>query len=809
MKFLFLFILFVVPLSWGQTSNQKLDPVSELLPVPVSDQTFVSTAQIQGFTITSDSLSRDLEKGTVFLQGNVKVIYQNQFFEAEQMEINLKTKQAHLVGNVKIQAALFSMSGREVKLDYEANQGLIFYGSVQSNNIRFQGDIIEKLSDTEFYVSNADYTTCSNCPSTWSFDGSKIKAELGGYAYLKNTFLRLGGVPIFWFPYLVIPLKSVRQSGLLTPEISYIQDRNLAIAQSGFWAISRSQDATFTLKNYEIGGVKPLVEYRYAINQDSFGTVNTAFIHDALYASQDRYNTYRQPSEKYTAYNRWALRSYNQYSWDANNKLQLRISTASDLQYPKDFSDEFKNYSESSLENRLTYSHFTDHTLTSVDSSYYKNLLQADPLSSNNNSVHKFPEVRFDSTYLRVADLPLYYKVDSSYTRFYRNKPYDDIGTYTDPTTGVTQRYVTNESGLPNCENSGVKNCNLVEDGVFNEGTDIMRTGQRALLKASLTTDTYNLANAINLSPTFSYHEAQYFFDVGEERFSSRRYVQFDLNTRTKFHNIYDEDYSITGKKYKNEIIPEIQYSWIPWVQSQSHSFFGSGTGTEAPYSSKNIISDNDVNTPGGVLYDYEDRVYDRHIISVSILDRLVRKKREDNTYKTVVSFRVTQSYDLYQAQYGLNRDQPLSDLSGTLLLDLDQIQSYSQVNYFPYLKATNSTTSLSFLNDQQQYFKIGLTSKRTEPKQDDISLAIGFVSTYVNVLTGVIFDASADRDNGSRLKKFSLITQLKPPGECWVVNFYRDQKVGSSTNEWKLTFDFSFDGKPTKVIPPAELNIN
>jgi LPS-assembly protein len=77
-----------------------------------------------------------------------------------------------------------------------------------------------------------------------------------------------------------------------------------------------------------------------------------------------------------------------------------------------------------------------------------------------------------------------------------------------------------------------------------------------------------------------------------------------------------------------------------------------------------------------------------------------------------------------------------------------------------------------------------------------------------VNVLTGFVFDATENRDSSSRLKKFSLITQLKPPGECWAINFYRDQKV-SLDAEWKVRFDFSFDGKPTKVIPPAELNIN
>lgn len=795
--YIFILCLFSPP-SWAQTD----------VGLGGTSVTGLSTAQIQGFTITSDSLERDLEKGTVLLRGHVKVIYQNQFFEADQIELNLKTKHARLVGDVKIQAAAFQMSGREIQLDYEANQGLIFFGSVQSNNIRFQGDVIEKLSDTEFYVTNADYTTCSNCPTTWSFAGSKIKAELGGYAYLKNSFFRVGGVPIFWFPYFVVPLKSVRQSGILFPEFSFLRNRKSAVSLGVFWAISRSQDATFTLKNYEIGGLKPLIEYRYMVDEDSFGSANTSYLHDALTTSEARYNRYRQPDEKNTAYDRWALRSYNQYSLDPNNKLQLQLSMVSDLQYLHDFPDEYHNYADASLENRFTYSHTTDHTLTSLDSSYYQNLLQSDPFSSNESAVHRFPSLRFDSTYKRIADLPLYYKLDSNYTRFYRGSPYDNVSTFTDVGTGVTQRYISNEAGSPACEHNGGINCNRVDDGIYNEGTDIIRTGQRATLKASITSDTYNFGDVMNISPTFSYNEAQYFFDVGDERFTSRRYAQMDVNTRTTFQRIYENNYSLTGKKYKNEIIPEIQYSWIPWVETQAHPFFGNGTGTEAPNSARSNISDRDINTPGGILFDHEDRVYDRHIVAVSLLDRLVRKKRDDNSYKTLVNFRLTQSYDLYQAQYGLKRDQPLSDLSANLSLDLDQIQSYSQVNYYPYLSATNSATSLSFLNEKQQYFRVGYASKRTEgPIQDDISLSIGFVSNYVNVLTGVIFDASADRNSSSRLKKFSLITQLKPPGECWVVNFYHEQKP-STEGEWKLTFDFSFDGKPTKVIPPAELRI-
>lgn len=793
---LFLFSVLFSWLAFGQTSGSNL----------------FSSSRIHGFTITSESLDRDLENDTVTLIGTVRIIYQNQYFEGDHAFIDFKKKQATFTGKVKIQTPHYMIGGEKITLDYEANQGIIYVGYVQSNNIRFQGDVIEKMSDTEFYVSNADYTTCSNCPATWSFEGNRIRAELGGYAYIKSSFLRVNDVPVFWLPYLVVPLKSERQSGLLTPEFGYVNNRQLFLSQDFFWAISRSQDATFTLKNYEHGGLKPMTEYRYVLNEDSFGQIKGSHIRDTLFAGDVRYNAFLPESERNTLYNRWAVKSYNQYSWDRQNKLQLNLNLVSDLQYPKDFSEEFKNYSDAALENRLTYSHFFEHSLMSLDSSYYTNLLQANPLASNRSSVHRLPEIRFDSTFKKFDNTPFYYKVESSWTNFYRGKGYDDISTYIDANNQV-QNYVSNTKNDPACEKNidptSNSNCDLLEDGVYNPDTDILRTGKRLMFKGSLQTETYGIADVMNLTPNLSYNEAHYLFDIENDRSAERRYVQLDVNTRTKFYKIYNNSQTTSGFRYKNEVIPEIQYSWVPWMEEARHPFFGNTADVNSVYSAQTNLSDNSVNSQGGVLFDYQDRVYDRHIIKFSLLDRLVRKKVTDNVYKTLMSFRLTQSYDLYQSQYGVKKDQPLSDLSGTLTLDLDQIQSYTQVNYFPYLSATNTTTSLSYLNEQQQYFKIGWASKRTEdPKQDDFSFAIGFVSSYVNVLTGFVFDASEGRDSNSRLKKLSLITQLKPPGECWAVNFYRDQKVGSEA-EWHVRFDFSFDGKPTKVIPPAELNIN
>jgi len=76
--------------------------------------------KIKGFVITSDELERDNENEIIYLKGNVKVVYKTQYFEADTITLDLRKKQAHLVGNVKVQSLTHQLGGHELILDYEA-----------------------------------------------------------------------------------------------------------------------------------------------------------------------------------------------------------------------------------------------------------------------------------------------------------------------------------------------------------------------------------------------------------------------------------------------------------------------------------------------------------------------------------------------------------------------------------------------------------------------------------------------------------------------------------------------------------------
>lgn len=768
-------------------------------------------AKIDDFLITCNEIDRNLSTGQSILTGDVQIIYQNQHLSAEKIIINQKEKTAVLIGNVKIKNQLFEMGGQQIEINYLENNSVIIEGYVKSNNIFFTGEKILQKNSNEFFVENANYTTCSNCPATWSFDGNEINATIGGYAFLKNSFLRISGVPVFWLPYLIVPLKNQRQTGLLTPELGYIRDRRLVYSQSLFLALNRSNDLTLNFKNYEIGGLKKILDYRYAFTNKTFGQVSVSHIHDSLFSESKKYQHSTSTEDIKNRFNRWSLRGHQETQWTDYDRMTLDINYVSDLEYPKDFSDEFPNYANSGLENRLNYTARSDISTTSLSTTYYQHLLSANPLGANESAVHQLPEIKFDTSLNQIKQWPLFYKFGLNYVNFYRQKKYDNISYFND------QRYVSNNaSSVPDpknnslsihpirCENQLSSDCSFSDDGEYNSN-DILRTGQRLNYSLSLLTQSFSPSDFVSISPEISLNQTHYLFPIGENRYRSQNYLEFDLLSRSKLYKVYETE----DNKYKHEFIPEVSYRWIPWIQHDQHPFFGSNSEGEIPVVSKNIISDSDLANDNKVQFDYSDRIYDRSLITLNLINRVVQKNNETQSYKNIFDILIRQSFDLHQALYGKNRNEPLSDLSSTMNLYLSDFTLTNQINYYPYLSSTNSTTTMTYLNALQQYFKIGYLSKQTgKPKQYDVSLAVGFVTNYLNLLTGVVIDTSENRQSDSRIKKVSLITQIKPPGECWALNFYRDQKIGSEA-EWKFGFDFSWDGKPTKVIPPQELNIN
>ena len=60
--------------------------------------------------------------------------------------------------------------------------------------------------------------------------------KVGGYATAQNTTVEILGVPVVWLPWLIFPVKTERETGVLFPHFGLRGDAGLGAGLPLFWA---------------------------------------------------------------------------------------------------------------------------------------------------------------------------------------------------------------------------------------------------------------------------------------------------------------------------------------------------------------------------------------------------------------------------------------------------------------------------------------------------------------------------------------------------------------------------------------------
>lgn len=768
-----------------------------------------------GLLIQAQSGERN--QRTMVLAGNVQIVYDGQHLSADKATINQDRKEFIAEGNVLLVTPKATMGGSKIIMNYETNKGTVYSGFIQAGQVIFEGAVIEKLGEDQYFSTDSQFTSCTTCPAGWSFKGQSIKAEIGGYALLKNSFLHFGTVPVLWLPYLILPLKNERQTGLLTPNIEYSGLEGLIITQPFFWAISKNQDATITLQNYANRGLKTLTNYRFVLDKRSFGELDAGFLRDSYFGRNPRYLNYHSETSRI---NRWFVR-YRHYIVLPEEWIQRAdINNASDLQYTNDFSLETQNLGYPAMESRvsLTKNSYDHHF--SIDSSYYVNLLKGDPLADNHESVHRLPEISLISTRKPLGDSGFFFNYHLRYTNFARNDfAYDDL------TAGIDGDGKTNRQASHQCNGSPASgdpkwqfdpNCEQSRDGEFDPGTDLIRSGQRLTFEPTLIRP-IQLGNFFNLTPKLSLRESHYNFGIEEVPDLSRQFLRTEVKLQTSFSRIFGDQSDTHSDRYKHELLPELIATSVPWLNQPSHPFLGFNQSSEIPFFSREATSDSDLNGVNGVQFDYDDRLYDRNLLTYRITNKLTRKSwinSDAPTYDRLLTWRISQTYDIYESRNGPNA-RPWSDIESILSMNLKHFNTYTKINFYPYQKLSDTSSQVTVNDDDGNYFRLGLT-RRYSPANDgkidvkgrteDYLFQLGTTAKYVNLTGRLIYNGNnyLAKQDKSRIKALTYAMIFRPPGNCWGITFlqHRDVAINNNQPTYRLFFDFLFDGKQSSQAP-------
>ncbi len=209
-------------------------------------------------TIKADWMAYDVTLGTIKARGHVDIVSGDDRLYAEQGVVNL-TRDTGTFTNATI--------------------------TREKNALHLEGKTIEKTGFNTYRIIDGWAITCKvkdGETPPWSFSSSDTKLTQGGYALMKNAKFNIKGVPVFYSPYMVVPVKNTRETGFLFPEISSSSNNGFGINLPFFYNISDSSDLTFYSEYYAKRGFMPGLEFRYVLEPDDKGTFAASFLKDDL-----------------------------------------------------------------------------------------------------------------------------------------------------------------------------------------------------------------------------------------------------------------------------------------------------------------------------------------------------------------------------------------------------------------------------------------------------------------------------------------------------------------------------------------------
>ena len=750
--------------------------------------------------VWADIMERNAKDQTITLKGNVQALFQGQYISSDYAFIDLKTKQIVAEGNVILQTEDIQAECRRIDFNFETSTGFFYEAVLFSGQIVFEGEIIEKVGPEEYVTSNGSYTTCKTCPGAWSFYGKRIRAELDRYAYVTLPVLRMGDFPVLPLPYMVFPLMSERQSGLLTPSYNFSDRGGSAFNQEYFWAISKSQDLTLGLTYFEKLGIKTDLEYRYILGEDSFGQFRGHHIRDREFVEDS-------PAE--SPIDRWFVNYEHLYTLPNDFIHRLKVNRASDLRYaldfPLDFTFENPINGDPALESEMSLTRNLENHHLSVSGIIYKNLLKANPLDAEQDEVHRIPDIRYVFKETRVLDTDLLFSTDARYVQFVRNGPsFDNISSATED---------------PNPCRPGQARCvNQRQDGFFNineeEGIrDLLRAGQRLDVRSQLSYP-FHLGSYLQVNPSLMYRETQYRFhrsaplqvqgsaltdDFNYSDTAAQRYFEAQMTAMTRFSKVFGNE-SQEGTLFRHEVEPSLSYANMPWIRRAEHDFFGDFED-QPFYQIYEPIRDNDIFGRNRLQFDYDDRVFTRDLATVALTNRLVRRQRagDDFRYRTMAELRISQSYDFQEGRRADEAPQPWTPVRSDLALFFDNVSSFTSNIYYPYAGVNNLTSNIRISNGHGanltlSYLRQIFVDSRNRVNRDSLNEIVGFGSGFRTRYLDLIGQASYSLVKQEYLG-WQAFAAIKMPGDCLAFTLRMAQPLNSPF-QWNVNFALNFDGE-------------
>lgn len=296
---------------------------------------------------------------TVSLHGHIALRQPGRLWLANKAKLNLKQHTGQL-DDVVYRLAL--RDAHEQDGDAMHWLGLNAWG---------QAKTVTQLSEDEYELQQGSYATCPPSKRDWQLSAKKIhynKKTKTLKAY--STVFRIRNVPVAYLPYFRYHNDDSRQSGFLTPAVTFTSKSGVDIMLPYYWNIAPQTDLTISPELFSKRGVLLGLEWRY------LSRYGTSILHGALMPYDRLFKQFRDQNPSIGSFGnaRAYLTALNHTEITPNLQANIQVTGVTDDYYFQDFENDVAGTTDRQLLQTASLQYHGEHHDVFARMQHYQSL---------------------------------------------------------------------------------------------------------------------------------------------------------------------------------------------------------------------------------------------------------------------------------------------------------------------------------------------------------------------------------------------------------------------------------------------------
>ena len=297
-------------------------------------------------TITADNAKGNYPDDALF-SGNVDINQGNSRLQADEVQLHQKqpegaaepVRTVDALGNVHYDDNQVILKGPKAWSNLNTKDTNVWEGDYQmvGRQGRGKADLMKQRGENRYTIlENGTFTSCLPGSDTWSVVGSEVIHDREEQvAEIWNARFKLGPVPVFYSPYLQLPVGDKRRSGFLIPNAKYSTSNYFEFYLPYYWNIAPNMDATITPHYiHKRGNIMWENEFRY-LTQAGSGLMELDYLPSDKVYEDDPRNTSGDNRHRWLYY--WQHSGVMDQVW----RFNIDYTKVSDSSYFNDFTSKY------------------------------------------------------------------------------------------------------------------------------------------------------------------------------------------------------------------------------------------------------------------------------------------------------------------------------------------------------------------------------------------------------------------------------------------------------------------------------------